>query len=59
MASGPTTLWEIDGKTVSTICSDFGAQKNKVSHCFYCLPMNMILNHASDGVQAQKEGILI
>ena len=22
-----------------TICSDFGAQKNKVSHCFYCLPI--------------------
>ena len=21
-----------------TICSDFGAQKNKVSHCFYCFP---------------------
>ena len=24
-----------------TICSDFGAQKNKVSHCFHCLPMYM------------------
>ena len=22
-----------------TICSDFGAQKNKVSHCFHCLPI--------------------
>ena len=22
-----------------TICSDFGAQKNKVSHCFYCFPI--------------------
>ena len=22
-----------------TICSDFGAQKNKVSHCFHCFPM--------------------
>ena len=21
-----------------TICSDFGAQKNKVSHCFHCFP---------------------
>ena len=21
------------------ICSDFGAQKNKVSHCFYCFPI--------------------
>ena len=23
-----------------TICSDFGAQKNKVSHCFHCFTMN-------------------
>ena len=23
----------------STICSDFGAQKNKVSHCFHCFPI--------------------
>ena len=22
-----------------TICSDFGAQKNKASHCFYCFPI--------------------
>ena len=22
-----------------TICSDFGAQKNKVSHCVYCFPI--------------------
>ena len=22
-----------------TICSDFGAQKNKVRHCFHCLPI--------------------
>ena len=22
-----------------TICSDFGAQENKVSHCFLCFPM--------------------
>ena len=22
-----------------TICSDFGAQKNKVSYCFHCLPI--------------------
>ena len=22
-----------------TICSDFGAQKNKVSHCFQCFPI--------------------
>ena len=21
-----------------TICSDFGAQENKVSHCFHCSP---------------------
>ena len=24
-----------------TICSDFGAQKNKVSHCFPCFPINL------------------
>ena len=23
---------------VITICSDFGAQKDKVSHCFHCFP---------------------
>ena len=22
-----------------TICSDFGAQKNRVSHCFHCFPI--------------------
>ena len=22
-----------------TICSDFGTQKNKVSHCFHCFPI--------------------
>ena len=22
-----------------TICSDFGAQENKVCHCFYCFPI--------------------
>ena len=22
-----------------TICSDFGAQKDKVSHCFHCFPV--------------------
>ena len=22
-----------------TICSDFGAQENKVSHCFHCFPI--------------------
>ena len=22
-----------------TICSDFGAQENKISHCFYCFPI--------------------
>ena len=21
-----------------TVCSDFGAQENKVSHCFHCFP---------------------
>ena len=26
-------------KAEVTICSDFGAPKNKVSHCFHCLPI--------------------
>ena len=25
-----------------TICSDFGAQKNKVSHCFHCFPVYLL-----------------
>ena len=25
-----------------TICSDFGAQKNKVWHCFYCFPIYLL-----------------
>ena len=25
--------------TAVTICSDFGAQENKVCHCFHCLPI--------------------
>ena len=25
--------------TAVTICSDFGAQENKVSHCFHCFPI--------------------
>ena len=29
-----------------TICSDFGAQKNKVCHCFHCFPIYL---PASDG----------
>ena len=24
-----------------TFCSDFGAQENKVSHCFHCYPIYM------------------
>ena len=25
-----------------TICSDFGAHQNKVSHCFHCLPIYLL-----------------
>ena len=48
MASHPITSWQIDGETVAdfifggskiTTCSDFGAQKNKVWHCFHCFPI--------------------
>ena len=26
-----------------TICSDFGAQKNKVCHCFHCFPISFAM----------------
>ena len=53
MTTGKTialTRWTFVGKLMSllfnmhfmaavTICSDFGAQKNKVSHCFHCFPI--------------------
>jgi len=25
--------------TAITVCSDFGAQENKVCHCFHCFPI--------------------
>ena len=28
-----------------TICSDFGAQKNKVSHCFHCFPIYLLFSY--------------
>ena len=31
-----------------TICSDFGAQKNKVSHCFHCFPIYLTLCNPMD-----------
>ena len=37
MTTGKTialTRWTFVGKVMSPICSDFGAPKNKVSHCF-------------------------
>ena len=27
---------------VVTICSDFGAQENKVCHCFHCFPIYLL-----------------
>ena len=35
-----------------TICSDFGAQENKVCHCFHCFPIYLLL---SDGTAFYKE----
>ena len=32
-----------------TICSDFGAQENKVCHCFHCFPIHL---PGSDGLDA-------
>ena len=30
-----------------TICSDFGAQKNKISHCFHCFPIYLPWNNGT------------
>ena len=30
-----------------TICSDFGAQENKVSHCFRCFPIYLLLGNGT------------
>ena len=38
-----------------TICSDFGAQKNKVCHCFHCLP---IYFSRSDGTRCHDLSFL-
>ena len=35
-----------------TICSDFGAQENKVSHCFHCFPIYL---PSSDGMAESEE----
>ena len=31
--------WPFNFMAAVTICSDFGAQKNKVWHCFHCFPI--------------------
>ena len=31
-----------------TICSDFGAQENKVSHCFHCFPIYLPWNDGTE-----------
>ena len=33
-----------------TICSDFGAQKNKVSHCFHCFPIYLPWSDGTDAM---------
>ena len=33
-----------------TICSDFGAPQNKVSHCFHCFPINLPLMMGPDAM---------
>ena len=35
----PRSKYLLNFMAVVTICSDFGAQKNKVSHCFHCFPI--------------------
>ena len=55
MASSPITSWQIDGEIMEkvtdfnfmaavTICSDFGAQENKICHCFHCFQEVMRLD---------------
>ena len=36
-----------------TICCDFGAQKNKISHCFHCFPTYLSW---SDGIKCHDLG---
>ena len=36
---------------IVTICSDFGAQENKVCHCFHCFPI--IYLHEAMGPDAK------
>ena len=38
-----------------TICSDFGAQRNKVWHCFYCFPIYLLW---SDGTRCHDLSFL-
>ena len=38
--------------TAVIICSDFGAQENKVYHCFYCFPIYLRL---SEGMKVKEE----
>ena len=38
-----------------TICSDFEAQENKVSHCFHCFPIYLPL---SDGTRCHDLSFL-
>jgi len=38
-----------------TICSGFGAQENKVSHCFHCLPIYLLW---SDGTRCHDLSFL-
>ena len=35
----------LDFTAAVTICSDFGAQENKVSHCFHCFPIYLPWRH--------------
>ena len=35
----PRSKYLLISQLQSTFCSDFGAQENKVSHCFHCFPI--------------------
>ena len=42
-----------------TICSDFGAPKNKVWHCFYCFPVYFPSIMRNAGLEETQAGIKI
>ena len=40
-----------------TICSDFGAQENKVCHCFHCFQLTLHVMHSAHRLNKQDDNI--